>query len=190
MHADCTGVCLPCAYVDDYRLTAVQVRVYDPVSLFAMQFEKADPLPPKPETLSPKPQTQNPTLDPQPSTLALNAKSGVSVCHAQYEKADHLRRALRLLNGYKIGPGELLLKVCPALRIERRATERRQGGGEEGGGSLSLLCVRYQAPIRPCVWGGLALALALTLALGLPPAALVQAGGACCEQRILPVVGC
>ena len=32
----------------------------------------------------------------------------------QYEKADHVRRALRLLNGYKIGPGELLLKVtCP-----------------------------------------------------------------------------
>jgi len=29
----------------------------------------------------------------------------------QYDKADHVRRALRLLNGFKIGPNELLLKV-------------------------------------------------------------------------------
>eukprot|EP00277_Geminigera_cryophila_P044674 CAMPEP_0173076868 /NCGR_PEP_ID=MMETSP1102-20130122/12747_1 /TAXON_ID=49646 /ORGANISM="Geminigera sp., Strain Caron Lab Isolate" /LENGTH=154 /DNA_ID=CAMNT_0013946967 /DNA_START=460 /DNA_END=925 /DNA_ORIENTATION=- len=29
----------------------------------------------------------------------------------EYDKADHVRRALRLLNGFKIGPNELLLKV-------------------------------------------------------------------------------
>jgi RNA-binding protein 25 len=30
----------------------------------------------------------------------------------EYDKAEHVRRALRLLNSYKLGPSELLLKVA------------------------------------------------------------------------------
>ena len=50
------------------------------------------------------------SLVPQHDTISLSPHVFVALAR-QYEKADDLRRALRLLNGYKIGPGELLLKV-------------------------------------------------------------------------------